>query len=191
MLLPAPPAGSAQFNRFLRRHLNRLHMHLNSQGWEGRLPLLPPAVLSLHVYAGLLLLAKRAELLESGPTLLLPCRLYRILDGRVVRVPEGAPPLDKHGHGCWPPGWGPCSAASGGGQGDEAPGAGAGAGGAAAAAAGPGGGRPGGAVGGGGTSSGSDSGSGSSRGSRAVRSQRDLFELLGLPYREPYQRDCP
>ena len=26
---------------------------------------------------------------------------------------------------------------------------------------------------------------------RAVETQRDVFELLGLPYREPWERDCP
>lgn len=26
---------------------------------------------------------------------------------------------------------------------------------------------------------------------RRVRSQRDIFELLSLPYREPADRDCP
>lgn len=38
---------------------------------------------------------------------------------------------------------------------------------------------------------GEDGGSGGGNKWRGVRTQRDVFEVLRLPYREPYQRDLP
>jgi hypothetical protein len=98
------------------------------------------------------------------------CRLYRIVDGQLRRVPEQVPPLNRKGFACWPPGWGPgsgvCRASGEAGRTGEA------------AAEQP-------------ASAGEGGGAGSGSAARAVRTQRDVFELLGLPYREPHQRDCP
>ncbi|KAL4439185.1 hypothetical protein ABPG77_004087 [Micractinium sp. CCAP 211/92] len=160
--------GSTMFNRFLRRCLGHWGMHMNSLG------------------------------------------LYRVRDGRICRVPDGAPPLHRSGREHWPPGWGPADSggADAGGkrvdsghcsapqqardpgekpprqaaavvsttgrpaatsQPDSPPAATAAA--AAAEAAPP-----------------CQRGAGSWR---RVRCQRDVFELLGLPWREPFQRDMP
>mgnify|MGYP001810706928 CR=1 FL=1 len=92
----------------------------------------------------------------------------------MCRVPDDAPPLDRHGREYWPPGWGPGSTGRGGGGGGDASGEHA----AQQAPLVPGGSGKVATTGGGG------------RGKRAVRTQRDAFEVLGLPYREPWQRDC-
>lgn len=120
--------------------------------------------------------------------------------GRICRVPDDAPPLHRRGHEYWPPGWGPaaCSGANGAAAGSssaaqQAPGEAqmpaaaaqeaATVEGLAAAC------HPGGPL----TSlEAAAAASGRGAGSRRrVRCQRDVFELLGLPWREPFQRDMP
>ncbi|KAL4858948.1 DNA-directed DNA/RNA polymerase mu [Chlorella vulgaris] len=156
--------GSTQFCRFMRRLAKRRGMHLNNHG------------------------------------------LYRLVDGGLARVPEDAPPLDRHKLPRWPPGWGPGSCQAEDGAGPEraagpagaaapkppecaahalagqcqvaAPAAAEQAAAAAAALE---------ARCGNKTAPPQENSRG---GSRTVRSQRDIFELLFLPYREPWQRDC-
>jgi hypothetical protein len=132
------------------------------------------------------------------------CSLFRIKDGKVVRVPDDAPPLNRHQHEWWPPGWEPLEKEDGQ-QAADLPER------AAASAA-----QPGSVTA---TAAGSGAGEGQqlagaewtvtagsvggqqqqqqqqavygADGRRLARSERGVFELLGLRYREPYQRDCP
>jgi hypothetical protein len=129
----------------------------------------------------------------THPLPLPPCRLYRIeIEGdRICRVPDDAPPLDRHDREVWPPGWGPgsgvahaVSQSSGRDSSGMLVAAQEGSG--APAAAESDGALPAAVPGGGGAAG----PSAPARRQRVVRTQRDVFELLGLPYREPWQRDC-
>ena len=115
------------------------------------------------------------------------CRLYRVVNWKLCRVPDDGPPLNRQCQERWPPGWEPAAAA--GTPPCETAADGASAAGAAAPAdmqrAGT---DPAAMAAAKGASSG---GSGSQGSTRKVRTERDVFELLGLPYREPYQRNCP
>jgi hypothetical protein len=85
-------------------------------------------------------------------------------------VPDDGPPLDRHCQEQWPPGWGPATAAGAAAAADRQQ---AGTDLTAMAAA-------------------DGASSSASQGSiRKVLTERDVFELLSLPYQEPYQRNCP
>lgn len=118
-------------------------------------------------------------------------RLWRVVRAengqpRLAKIPEDAPPLNRRGAEWWPPGWGPDAAAAGDGaapkNGAAAPGSAA-----AAVAAAPGDGVAARAA----TAQAGGQAAAAAGRRRVVCSQRDVFELLGLPWREPYQRDIP
>ncbi|KAF6250979.1 hypothetical protein COO60DRAFT_1705216 [Scenedesmus sp. NREL 46B-D3] len=94
----------------------------------------------------------------------------------VLSVPDEAPPTDRHGNEWWPPGWQPAHASAAAAQAGVSVGSEAGSGDAAVAARGR-------------TQLAAlvESGPGSAR---SILREQDLFELLGVPYLEPNQRNC-